>query len=225
MTWKLVIVLSLIALSSAAVEKNHDFIEIEPMIVNGTDSDIASFPFIVSLQGIWNETYSYHSCGASILSRYWLLTAAHCIYGDTPDQKLVEYGTTVISNTDNGEKIAYVEQLIWHEDYDSYALSNDIGLVRLATPIEMDITDYQVRLPIQGSYVASGTPAVLAGEYCICWSFQALMKYISRMGANWNRHADQHTPSGGRLADLQQLRLRQSSPVRSFLYEYLRWSS
>lgn len=76
MTWKLLIVLGLIAFSSAELKKNSDSIEKQPKIVNGTDADISSFPFIVSLQGIYNETHSFHSCGASILNQYWLLTVS-----------------------------------------------------------------------------------------------------------------------------------------------------
>lgn len=169
MTWKLLIVLSLIALSSAQLMRGPDSIEKKPKIVNGTDADIAAFPFIVSLQGIFNATYSYHSCGASILNRYWLLTAAHCVYMSSPERHLVEYGTTKISDDSNGEKIAYVERLIWHETYDPGELKDDIALVKLLTPIEMDITDYQVRLPIRGSYFATGTPAVLVGKKNCCW--------------------------------------------------------
>lgn len=70
------IVLSLIALSAAAPPKNPDRIEKESKIVNGTDSNIARFPYIVSLQGIYNSSHSYHSCGASILNKYWILTVS-----------------------------------------------------------------------------------------------------------------------------------------------------
>lgn len=45
---------------------------INPLIVNGTDAEIAEFPFIVSLR----TTTSSHSCGGSILNEYWILTVS-----------------------------------------------------------------------------------------------------------------------------------------------------
>ncbi|XP_049941653.1 trypsin-7-like [Schistocerca serialis cubense] len=44
-------------------------------VINGTEADIADFPWMVSLQ-ILDD----HVCGASIISSTWVLTAAHCIY-------------------------------------------------------------------------------------------------------------------------------------------------
>lgn len=72
MVGKLVIVLSFIALCSAATFKTK-IAETEPFIVNGTDARIEDYPFAVSLQSRRNGG-SYHSCGGSIIDRYWILT-------------------------------------------------------------------------------------------------------------------------------------------------------
>jgi trypsin len=45
------------------------FVEISPKVVNGTDANIAEFPFMASLR-----RNNRHSCGATILNEYWLLT-------------------------------------------------------------------------------------------------------------------------------------------------------
>lgn len=76
MSLKFLLTLSLIALSSARV-KNRDLVEIEPKIVNGTDTQIERFPFVVSLQYVVRDGESWHSCGASILSSFWLLTVSN----------------------------------------------------------------------------------------------------------------------------------------------------
>lgn len=56
-----------------------------------------------------------------------------------------------------------MEQLIWHETYNPNELKDDIALVKLKTPIELDFAEYQVRLPIKGAYFSTGTPATLVG--------------------------------------------------------------
>lgn len=43
-------------------------------IVGGFEIDIEEVPWQVSLQ-----TYSSHTCGASIISENWILSAAHCV--------------------------------------------------------------------------------------------------------------------------------------------------
>lgn len=48
--------------------------EIKPKIVNGTNAEIAEFPFIVSLQ-----LNGSHSCAGSLLDENWILTAGTLI--------------------------------------------------------------------------------------------------------------------------------------------------
>lgn len=61
-------------------------IKAQPKIIGGSDASIEEFPWQVSLQRItlgslipvpeWK-----HLCGGSIINRFWILTAAHCVEG------------------------------------------------------------------------------------------------------------------------------------------------
>ena len=159
MLFKLLSVFLFLTLASA---DKIESVGITPFIVNGTDANILEVPFIASLQIFGSNGESFHFCGSSILSSYWVLTAAHCIDKQDPSTYLIEYGTTEISNGPNGTRISRVAQFIVHEDYNSDTVINDIGLVRLETPVVWDI-EFRVKLPTQGQYFQTGTPAVLAG--------------------------------------------------------------
>lgn len=52
-----------------------------------------------------------------------------------------------------------------HENYQpEYQYINDIGVVKLAEPIDNDFDDdFQVKLPMPGSFYETGTPSVLVG--------------------------------------------------------------
>lgn len=160
----IILTCAFIALGSAAAKK--DFLNFskdkEPKIVNGTDATTEEFPFIVSIQYIYNETAAFHSCGGSVLNSWWVLTAAHCLEDTEPEEYLIEYSTTDITYGGIGEKVAYAEQLIMHEGYDE-DLDNDIGLIKVKTPM-FDDRQFFAKLPIRGQYFSTGTPATLAGK-------------------------------------------------------------
>lgn len=141
----------LVALAIASASASQ--IEIE---ANGTDAGITDFPFMASLR-----RNGGHSCGATILNRWFLLTAAHCLQ-NTLEGYSVQYANTIIGS--DGSHVVGVAEVISHEDYlPANQYINDIGIVRLSEPIESPLSDYQVKLPISGSYESTGTPAVLAG--------------------------------------------------------------
>ncbi|XP_058121068.1 chymotrypsin-2-like [Anopheles ziemanni] len=111
-------------------------------IVNGTDASILDFPFMISLR----SRTGIHSCGGSILSELWILTAAHCVTSISPVQT-VQVGRTNLSvNVD--ESVYSIEQSILHPEYDTRnSYINDIALLKLARPLTLSDRVYPIRLP------------------------------------------------------------------------------
>ncbi|XP_058828032.1 chymotrypsin-1-like [Topomyia yanbarensis] len=116
----------------------------ERRIINGTDTTIEDFPFMISLR----SSAGSHSCGGSILSNLWILTAAHCVNAlTTPSLQSVQVGRTNISRPVD-ESVYRIELAIAHPGYnasDSYV--NDIALLKLTTPLEFGESVQPVSLP------------------------------------------------------------------------------
>lgn len=53
---------------------------IESFVIGGNATYPFEYPFICSLQTLNTNNSSRHTCGATILTDEWILTAAHCIY-------------------------------------------------------------------------------------------------------------------------------------------------
>ncbi len=102
----------------------------DPKIVGGSPSAAGSWPWQVQLSfsGGW-------TCGGSILSADWIVTAAHCVE---------DGGSIVAANTVTvragatawgSGTVRTVSQVIAHSSYSPSTYDNDIALLRLSTPL------------------------------------------------------------------------------------------
>jgi hypothetical protein len=93
------------------------------------------------------------------------MKSALCLeYDNQPENYLVEYSTGTISNGLNGAKIAFVEDLIYHENFDPDKLNDDIGLIKLKTSLQLNNVGWRSKLALRNEYFPTGTPAVIAGD-------------------------------------------------------------
>ncbi|XP_058822133.1 trypsin 3A1-like [Topomyia yanbarensis] len=94
-------------------------------IIGGHKVDVKNFPYQLSLRSNGN-----HICGASVISRNWALTAAHCLYpGRDIATITVRAGS---SGRLSGGQIYNVTQIVFHPQYDSTMFDNDVALLKVA---------------------------------------------------------------------------------------------
>merc|ERR1712002_103384 len=73
-------------------------------------------------------------CGCSIITTNYLLTSAHCVFGETAQSLMATYGATDMM-TAKTMKYA-INTIKIHPSYDAMTMANDIALLELAAPID-----------------------------------------------------------------------------------------
>jgi trypsin len=132
---------------------------IGPRIVGGTQAANGEFPFMVSLQ----TPGGFHFCGGSILDATHVLTAAHCVEGNTsPSDVRAVVGRHDV--TRNGQ----VKQVASIHVHPQYTGANDIAILKLASAINMvnpssGYTPAPVARNAAASNEASGTQVTVMG--------------------------------------------------------------
>ncbi|KAG0410281.1 hypothetical protein HPB47_012598, partial [Ixodes persulcatus] len=106
--------------------------EASKRIVNGKAADEGQFPWLVFLKSSFGLVST--RCGASIITKQHLVTAAHCtlLEGKEVDKMTVFYGNT---NFKRGTK-RRVAMFLRHPEFERKTFKNDICILLLEKPIE-----------------------------------------------------------------------------------------
>ena len=108
--------------------------QISPKIIGGKIADPNKWQWMAGIATQGKTDFEGQFCGASLIDKNWVLTAAHCVTDDEKEKNDLD----VIINrarfdTTSGERIA-VDKIIVHPLYDNITLNNDIALIKLQQP-------------------------------------------------------------------------------------------
>jgi len=125
---KLTLVLLCCILHSIAGHISSDYILFPPQptssrIVGGVDAEDGAAPFQCSLQ-----LGKRHFCGCSLISAEWIVTASHCVIGQSVKNLEVFVGSNDLRS---GGTYYKVEKYITHEKYNQPSFANDIAVIRV----------------------------------------------------------------------------------------------
>ena len=105
---------------------------LKPQIVNGVVSAVGSRPYQVAVLNAGRPTSV--SCGGTLISANWVMTAAHCVVGNSASSKIVRAGVSNLSNVSEGQTVN-VSQIIVHPNYNGNTNSSDIALLKLSQAV------------------------------------------------------------------------------------------
>ncbi|CAF4090593.1 unnamed protein product, partial [Adineta steineri] len=133
-------------------------------IVGGEAATPATWGWAVSL----NIANTY-LCGGSIISSGWVITAAHCVNGQTASSITIYAGS---NSRWTGTQSRVVSKIIVHPSYNSDTYVDDVALLQLKTPLDMtDRYVSQICLPSVDSTTLSTTewPAANTTVVAVGW--------------------------------------------------------
>nr|QHB21575.1 venom S1 protease 32 [Platymeris rhadamanthus] len=104
-------------------------------IVGGTETGVNEYPLVA---GLANGQYGYMICGASIITAYHGLTAAHCTIKEKGNPLAIIVGEHDVMRTDDTDatRMHQVKTVIEHEKYEQVNQQYDISLLVLEIKIE-----------------------------------------------------------------------------------------
>lgn len=122
---------------------------IEPRIVGGEEASPGEFPYVVSL-----HEFGRHICGATLVKDDWVLTAAHCVTGGSP--QTLHVGLYEQKKSDAAESFR-IARVVVHPENRSGDLDYDFALIQLRGHSKHPPVAYQRReMPAPVELIAAG---------------------------------------------------------------------
>lgn len=132
---------------------DHSLAELK--IINGRDATRGQFPFYINLK--FRDEYEHH-CGGTLITRWDVLTAAHCIRGFEVTELVAVAGTVNCNKVEDDRQAIPIKSAEVHDDTDQM---NDIAIARTVRPFK--INKVVKVLPFTGAEAPLGATVTVIG--------------------------------------------------------------
>jgi len=153
----------------------------QTFVIDGREVDISEVPYMLSLRRL-----GHHVCGASVISKNWALTAAHCLIKSVPSQITLRGGNR---NRFLGQ-LFQCEQIVRHPDF-NLNYDFDVAVVKtVELLIEKNNFIQPIALGLQGTYSAAGSLGNITGWGITEASDSSLSENLRIATVRFMSHAD-----------------------------------
>jgi trypsin len=137
--WTALTILSATLLAGCSTTPQADAIDnddarVTPQIVGGVTATAGEFPFMVRLGNSPGQQW----CGASLIATNWVLTAAHCLSGETASSVYATAGDHRIASSDGTEQSRQGSRIFIHPSYNAATYNNDIALMKVSSSFTLN---------------------------------------------------------------------------------------
>lgn len=108
-----------------------------PKIIGGEIAPVGAYPWQVSISvsRITDPVYA-HFCAGTIYANSWIVTAAHCVENNSPDDLVIIAGTNKLGI---GGARRPVSRILVNSSFDLQSKANDIALLQLEQPLVLGV--------------------------------------------------------------------------------------
>ncbi|CAH3103831.1 unnamed protein product, partial [Pocillopora meandrina] len=130
-------------------------------VIGGVNANPGSWPWQIALLRGSGKSFS---CGGSLITPEWVVTAAHCISRGQPGSyytiRLGDHNRHVNEGT---EEDIPAKRVIVHPDYNKIPIDSDIALIQLSKPATLNARVKTVCLPSQDEVVPTSSRCFITG--------------------------------------------------------------
>ncbi|XP_041089078.1 suppressor of tumorigenicity 14 protein-like isoform X3 [Polyodon spathula] len=138
---------------------------LQSRIVGGQSAGLGEWPWQVSL----HFHQRGHTCGASLISQRWIISASHCFQDSgasrysSPSLWSAVIGTHLQNLTATKPVTHTIKRIITHGRYDDVSLDYDVALLELAAPVVYDDNIQAICLPAATHVFSVGQRCFITG--------------------------------------------------------------